>query len=202
MSMNQDLSIRQQIANILTELFGNRSEGKIFLPEHTKKRTGGGKKHSAYDLKTSQSWTAKSIGDESIWVSCVGMTMAEFIKEHGENNIYYQSSKQFGFPEIFIYRNKPEWKTSGYVINLNREKDLVVLHFSDLLFLDKVETSITKETPKWLIETPPNLHAAFFCKIYQGWRGLNTIEGFDWSKVWKTFKLDSYLSDEDLRNYF
>ena len=51
--------IRQQVANVLTALFGNRDEGILFLPENTKKRTGGGKKALDYiRLKTSQSWTA------------------------------------------------------------------------------------------------------------------------------------------------
>ena len=193
--------MRQQVADILTASFGNRTEGNIFLPEDTIKRTGGGKKHSKYDLKTSQSWSAKSKGNESIWVSCVGMTMTEFIHEYYAGNIYTLISKRFGFDEIVIYRNKPEWKTTGYVIDFSKEKESIILYFSGLLFLDEVETRITKETPRWLIDTPPNRHASFNCKIYQGWRGLKNIDGFNWSKVWKTFKFDGYLSPEDLYGF-
>lgn len=196
--MNRNPSIRQQIADILTASFGKKAEGIIFLPEDTLKRTGGGKKHSKYDLKTSQSWSARSKGKKSIWVSCVGMTMSEFIREHYDGNIYTLISKRFGFDEITIYRNNPEWETTGYVIDFSKEKESITLHFSDLFFLDEVKTKVTKETPKWLFDTPSNKHASFYCKIYQGWRSLKNIDGFDWGKVWKTFKLDSYLPPEDL----
>lgn len=200
--MNNGFSIRQQVADILTEHFGDRSEGRIFLPENTTKRTGAGKKHTAYELRTSQGWSAKSIGHELIWLSCIGVSMSEFIKEYNSDNAYYQRSKTFSFTEITIYRDKPEWKTRGYVIGVNKEKNLVVLHFSDLWMLDKIETSVTKETPRWLIENSFKLHATFTCKIYQSWLSFETVDGYNWSKVWKTFKLDSFLSDDELLYYF
>ena len=198
--MKQTQSIKIIVSDILTDLFGNMEEGEVFLPEDTIRRSVGGKKYSKHDLKVSQSWSAKSKGPKAIWVNCIGMTMTEFIKEHHANNIYFLTSSMHGFQQISIYRNKPEWETEGYVINSDKETKQIILHFTDILLVDEVITDITKETPSWLLEAPPNLYAAFTCKIYQGWRSLKKFDRFDWSSVWKTFKLNGYFASEDLKN--
>lgn len=199
--MPNKLSTRQEVAEIITDLFGDKNNGVIFLPENTTKRTGGGAKISKYDLKTSTGWSAKYNGDATIFVSCVGMTMTEFVKEYKKTNIYSVVSKHLGFLDITIYRKHPEFKTYGCVRSIDLKKGVVSLYLAGLVYVDEITTNITPETPKWLID-PPTSYASFNCRIYQGWRSLTSFETPSWDKVWKTFKLQGYLSKEEATDYF
>ncbi len=195
--MKKNIPIRQKVAEILTELFGNVSDGIIFRPEDTIKRSGG-KKASKYELQTSLSWSSRSSNEEMIYVSCVGMTMVEFIKEYEKRNIYYTESA--GIPkEVTIYLNSPIWKTSGYVKKIDLINKQLILNISDIILIDEINIQITTEIPKWLYKKNDQL-PFFTCKIFQDWRMLNSLDNLNWSKIWKTFKFKGYLSDNELNS--
>ncbi len=189
----QQLSTREQVAEILTQLFGNEEAGVVFSPQNTVKRTGGGNKLSKYELKISISWSAELIGSPLIVVNCIGMTMTEFVKEYNNLNIHYIISNQFNYQDITIYKNEPEFKTYGRVTNIDKRNNLISLHIAGLLFFDEITTNISPKTPKWLIYVHNKCYASFTCKIYQSWRSLQSLENVNWEKVWATFKLDTYL---------
>jgi hypothetical protein len=200
--MNKKKSIRTEVVDILNELFGDIEKGVIFPTEKTTKRSGGGRKISKNELKTSTSWSAFSEGTSSVCVSCVGLTMAEFIKEYKNNNCLFTTSKQRSLQFITIYKNKPEWKANGHVKSFDLEKQEIILYIGDLILVDDVTAKITKKTPEWLLNSPPERLASFTCKIHQGWRELKSFDDYDWDEIWKTFRLIEYLSKEEMMNYF
>lgn len=188
-------SIREKVAYILTHEFGNKEQGHIFRPEDTIKRTGAGKKHTKHELRTSTSWTAQSFPNTSILVSCIGITMAEFIKNYENNQLLFFKSGETGFVQISIYLNKPIWKTRGFVKTIDRDSGLIELHIGDVFH--PIIVKISKATPKWLYSEEQPM--AFLCKIHQAWRQLSPqiIQDMDWSDVWKTFKPDGHYYAEE-----
>ncbi len=201
-TMTKYPSIREKVSEILTYLFGDIDNGIVFLPENTINRTVGGKKLTKYELKTSTSWSAEFNGPQLIMVSCVGMSMTEFIKEYNNTNIHYTSSNENGFQYISIFKNTPELKTYGCVRNLDIKNNLISLYFAGLIHAEEITTNISPKTPKWLIDVPDNGYACFNCKIYQSWRSLESFEKFNWDKIWKTFKFQSYLTKKESIEYF
>jgi len=178
-------TLRLKISEILNEILGNEDENIFFYPEDIIKKSGGIKKKSKYELTTSSNWSAYSQKSPRLNVSCVGLTMQEFIAEYENQNIVYSRNEYL----ITLYKNEPIWKTNGYVIKVDENKEYITLKISDIL--DSICISILSETPKWLSNSDSKIN--FKCKIYQFWRFLNIskIEQSDWSKVWKTFRRDN-----------
>lgn len=177
--------LRLRISGILNEILGSEDDNIFFYPEDIIKKPGGSKKKSKYELATSSNWSAYSMISPRLNVSCVGLTMQEFIVGYEKQNIVYRKSENL----ITLYKNEPIWKTKGYVIKVDENKDNITLEISDIL--NPVCISTLSETPKWLYNS--NSRINFKCKIYQFWRFLNIskIEKSDWSKVWKTFRRDN-----------
>jgi len=48
----------------------------------------------------------------------------------------------------------------------------------------------------WLLDEEHGI-VAFSCKIYQWWRCMRNYDELDWSKRWKTFKFDQWITSED-----
>jgi len=190
-------TIRDNVSTILTELLGDKNNGNIFTPENTIRRSSAGKKMTKYDLKTSASWSASSIGKHSIRVLCIGMTMSEFIQEYKNNNIsIFKDNVLLTFN---IYKNEPIWNTSGHVKKTDSFNSELTLHIEDLK-IDDITIKINEYTPKWLYENPGSL-ALFDCRIYLWWRLITNINDSDWPGVFKTFKFDHYLTEDELEYY-
>ncbi len=191
--MNKIGQIRIRISEILNELFGDYENEIIFRPENTIKSSGGTEKSSKCSRNNSVNWIARCNGKLFIVVHCIGMTMTEFIKEYNNKNILiFKTQREIGI-EYSLYINCPTWKTSGYLLNVDLENNILKLKINDII--DPVELPITKNTPRWLFEEGNKFE--FTCKIYPFWRmnNLHLIQNSDLSKVWKTFKLKQYLSD-------
>jgi len=185
MLMKKVGAVRLKISRILNEILGNEDENIFFYPEDIFKKPGGSKRKSEYELATSSNWSEYSKMSPRLNVSCVGLTMQEFIVEYEKQNIVYSRSENL----ITLYKNEPIWKAQGYVISSDKNKQNITLKISDIL--NPVCISISNETPKWLYNSDSKIN--FKCKIYQFWRFLNIskIEQSDWSKVWKTFRRDN-----------
>lgn len=195
-------SIRQQVSDILTDWVGDKNKGLIFTPENTRKKTGAGGTAAHHDPKTSIRWSAWCDSDEAITVYCIGVTMTGFIKEHKTNNMFYTVTKDGRLRQVSIYRKTPEWQTRGYLIGVNHDDSKVWLHIEGLLFAEELATDITKKTPQWLLDAPPNRIPVFTCKIYQAWKNMKKFYYPPWSKVWDTFGFEGYMQKADIDNYF
>ena len=187
-------SIKEQVAEILTELFGDEDGKTVFCAEKTIKRSGGNSKATEYELKTSSSWSATSEGEKLICVSCVGLTMSEFIKSFRADKIHVVQSKRTEPQQMFIYRDTPEWESSGFVKKVDLEKNELTLCLPDLTYIEEAVAPITPATPNWLYKTPPETFAKFSCHIYQYWRSFKSLEKAQWEKkVWETFELENHI---------
>lgn len=190
--------IRKKVAEILTRHFGNESEGVVFKPEATIKRSGGGKRSTKYTLKNSVSWSAEAEAPHPISIHCVGLTMTEFIKYSEKGELSNIREDSHGLPMITIYRDAPLWKTSGYVKAVDRKNSILTFRILDLF--DFVTAPVCDKTPLWLLEEEHGT-VSFRCKIHQGWRSLRSYDSLNWSKVWKTFRFERYLTLEEVE-YF
>ena len=186
--------IRKEVAAILTKHFGDESQGIVFKPEDTIKRSGAGEKFTKYMLKTSVSWTAEAKAAIPILVHCVGMPMTEFIEQYKKGRFCYIHEKILDLPLITIYSDTPLWKTSGYVKAIDSKNRTITLHILDLF--DSVTVPVCDRTPHWLIDEEGGI-VSFTCKIHQGWRSLRNFEKLDWTKVWKTFKFSGFITSEE-----
>jgi len=189
---------RKKVAELLTRHFANEYDGVVFKPEDTIKRSGGGKRSTKYTLKNSFSWSAEAVAPHPISVHCVGLTMTEFIRYSERGELSYICEDGHGLPMITIYRDAPIWKTSGYVKAVDRKNSMLTFRILDLF--DFVTAPICEKTPRWLLVEEHGT-VSFTCKIHQEWRSLRIYDDLNWSKVWKTFKFDRYLTLEDVE-YF
>lgn len=197
--MSKAKTIREEVVDILNELFGDEISGNIFTIEKTYKNSGGLKTPMSR-LKTATRWSAHS--EKSTFVSCVGLIMTDFIKEYKNNSCLYTFSEKDNVKFINIYSKKPEWDSDGYVINIDPKSSEITLHINELQLIDDIKVKISEYTPKWLINCPSSRFAVFTCKIHQAWIQMKTINGFDSKEIWETFKLDSYLTKEELSTYY
>ena len=187
---------RIKIAEILNKELGANEVGTTVYPDDIIKRSGGSRRMSKYDLATSSSWSAFSKSASNyVQVSCVGLTMQEFIKEYQKGNIVYRKNEHV----FTFYKDDPIWKADGYVVSVDKNNGSIVLNIADIW--GQVCVPISKHTPKWLYEEDSKIY--FTCKIYFYWRRLqiSAIEGSDWTKVWKTFK-QSFLSQWEIEDKY
>ncbi len=193
--------LRETVVTILNELFGDRENGIVFNSSDTKKNSGGKKNRSKHEQINSVNWSARCRGKYYVTVRCIGMTMLEFIDEYRNQKVIlfirekpFQESS-FKLIEYLIYKNTPTWKTTGFVLNVDTEKNILRLKFEDIL--DPVELQITKQTPLWLLDK--NYNIEFSCKIYPFWRHNNlhliNDKNSDLSKVWKSFRMERSIPD-------
>ncbi|NTU73800.1 hypothetical protein HGB07_06590 [Candidatus Roizmanbacteria bacterium] len=188
-------SYRVEIAEIINELFGTVDGIVDFNPEDIIKRSGGCSKKTKYDLAISSSWSAFSKNPSHKSVSCVGLTMQDFLEEYRKGNIVYLEHEHY----ITFYKNDPIWIAEGYVEQIDSDNKKVILNITDIF--DPVSISIQKGMPKWLYDSDGDVY--FTCKIYHYWRSLKVsdIEKSDWIKVWKTFK-QSFLSQWEIEDKY
>ena len=194
--MRNEGQIRIRVTEILNKLFTKNKETMIFYPENTIKKSGGGEKR---DKNNSVNWYAKGLTGSYINVECVGMTMSDFIEEYAkEKIIIITTQKEIGVT-YSLYKNVPTFLTTGYLFSVNQQKNLVKLKINDLF--ESIEIPITKDTPKWLLEEKDKFE--FSCKIYLYWRpnNIELIKDSDFSKVWKTFRIERYLDDFEYEFY-
>jgi hypothetical protein len=193
--MKKTGEIRRRVAEILTERFGDEAQGIVFMPEDAIRRSGGGERRTKYILKNSVSWSTETIGATGkILVHCVGLTMTEFIKESEKGNLCFIRDKSSGIPLITIYPDTPTWKTSGHVKAVDLQNAILTLRILD--FFDFVRAPISSETPMWLLDEEHGI-VSFSCKIHQWWRSTRNYDELDWSKIWKTFRFDQWITSED-----
>lgn len=193
--MKKTGEVRIRVAEILTERFGDEAQGIVFRPEDTVRRSGGRERRTRYTLKNSLSWSAEANGaNERILVHCVGLTMTEFIKESEEGNLCFIRDKSIGLPLIAIYPDTPTWKTGGYVKSVDRQNAILTLRILDLF--DLVRAPISVKTPMWLLDEECGI-VSFSCKIHQWWRSMKNYDELDWSRIWRTFKFDKWITSED-----
>jgi len=123
--------------------------------------------------------------------------MKEFIENYKNDNLYILENNKY-VRQISIYLNSPSWRTRGFVEDVDYSNNQLIMHIEDLLY--PVSVRINSEIPQWLLEYGDTV-VCFIYKIHQGWRSLNSYEGLDWSKVWKTFKFDGHITKVDKENF-
>lgn len=121
--------------------------------------------------------------------------MAEFIKGSDKGSLCFVGDENTGLPLITIYpADAPTWKTSGYVKAVDRQNAILTLRILDLF--DFVRAPISGKAPMWLLDEEQGI-LSFTCRIHLWWRNMRGYNELDWSKIWKTFKFDKWITSED-----
>jgi hypothetical protein len=187
-------SYRVEIADILNELFLEDGDKAVFSPCDIKKRSGGVNKKTKYELSISIGWSAHAEKYHKI-VHCVGLNMKDFLEEYRRGNVVYLEEDYI----VSLYKDDPIWRTRGYVAEINKKDNMLILNIDDIF--DPVAVKIQKEMPKWLYGKDDEIY--FTCKIYHFWamKHAGAIGKCDWGKVWKTFRR-SHLSQWDIEDKY
>lgn len=195
--MNKNGAIRSKIAQILNDHFGSETDGELFYPENTRKNSYSGEKRSPDQHNVSMNWTAQSQGPKRILVHCIGLNMADFIKEYKAENIIAVRDRH---PSIIsLYKSEPQWKTSGYVVSLDKIAKTITLYITALT--SNVTAAIDSNTPPWLLKIHDKT-VTFSCKIHQYWLGFEDLSDLDWTKIWKTFHAGRRITQEETTYFF